>query len=74
MCGRFVQLPLQFAEQCPWPELAGDLMAITAKFNLAPTQRAAVGGVDVNAAANLTDPQRSVHVWKRREVSRPRRR
>ena len=42
MCGRFVQLPLQFAEQCPWPELAGDLMAITAKFNLAPTQRAAV--------------------------------
>jgi len=42
MCGRFVQLPLQFPEQCPWPEIAADLMAITAKYNLAPTQRAAV--------------------------------
>lgn len=42
MCGRFVQLPLQFPTQSPWPELAGELAAITAKYNLAPTQRAAV--------------------------------
>lgn len=42
MCGRFVQLPLFSAAQAPWPELADDLMAITAKYNLAPTQRAAI--------------------------------
>ena len=42
MCGRFVQLPLLFPDQSPWPELASDLMALTEKYNLAPTQRAAV--------------------------------
>ena len=42
MCGRFVQLPLQFPEQVPWPELAPDLEQITARYNLSPTQRAAV--------------------------------
>lgn len=42
MCGRFVQLPLFSADQAPWPELADDLMKATAKYNLAPTQRAAV--------------------------------
>lgn len=41
MCGRFAQLPLQFPDQVPWPELARDLEAITARYNLAPTQRAA---------------------------------
>lgn len=50
MCGRFVQLPLQFPKQCPWPALAGDLLALTAKYNLAPTQRAAVV---LDAAGNL---------------------
>lgn len=42
MCGRFVQLPLFTAAQAPWPDLADDLQNITAKYNLAPTQRAAV--------------------------------
>lgn len=42
MCGRFLQLPLQFPRQTPWPELAHDLAEITARYNLAPTQRAAV--------------------------------
>src|SRR4051812_19624461 len=42
MCGRFVQLPLMFPDRSPWPELADDLVALTAKYNLAPTQRAAV--------------------------------
>jgi len=42
MCGRFVQLPLFDKTQAPWPELADDLAGITAKYNLAPTQRAAV--------------------------------
>lgn len=42
MCGRFVQLPLFDKSQAPWPELADDLADVTAKYNLAPTQRAAV--------------------------------
>lgn len=42
MCGRFVQLPLQFPERSPWPGLAEELAALTAKYNLAPTQRATV--------------------------------
>jgi putative SOS response-associated peptidase YedK len=42
MCGRFLQLPLQFPEQAPWPELAHELVELTARYNLAPTQRAAV--------------------------------
>jgi putative SOS response-associated peptidase YedK len=42
MCGRFVQLPLQFPDRTPWPELAGELAAIGERYNLAPTQRAAV--------------------------------
>lgn len=42
MCGRFVQLPLLERTQAPWPELADDLSEISAKYNLAPTQRAAV--------------------------------
>ena len=42
MCGRFLQLPLQFPEQAPWPELAQELAELTARYNLAPTQRAAV--------------------------------
>jgi putative SOS response-associated peptidase YedK len=42
MCGRFVQLPLQFPDRTPWPELADDLANLTARYNLAPTQRAAV--------------------------------
>jgi len=42
MCGRFVQLPLFDKSQAPWPELAEDLAGVTAKYNLAPTQRAAV--------------------------------
>jgi putative SOS response-associated peptidase YedK len=42
VCGRFVQLPLFDKTQAPWPELADDLSGITAKYNLAPTQRAAV--------------------------------
>jgi putative SOS response-associated peptidase YedK len=42
MCGRFVQLPLFDKTQAPWPELADDLAGVTAKYNLAPTQRAAV--------------------------------
>lgn len=42
MCGRFVQLPLFDTTQAPWPELAGDLANVSAKYNLAPTQRAAV--------------------------------
>jgi len=42
MCGRFVQLPLFDKSQASWPELADDLAGITAKYNLAPTQRAAV--------------------------------
>lgn len=42
MCGRFVQLPVQRADQVPWAELADELMAITTKYNLSPTQRAAV--------------------------------
>lgn len=42
MCGRFVQLPLFSRTQAPWPELADDLSGLSAKYNLAPTQRAAV--------------------------------
>lgn len=42
MCGRFVQLPLFDKTQAPWPELADDLASVTAKYNLSPTQRAAV--------------------------------
>jgi len=42
MCGRFVQLPLFDRSLAPWPELADDLAGVTAKYNLAPTQRAAV--------------------------------
>lgn len=41
MCGRFVQLPFQSPDHSPWPELAAELMALTEKYNLAPTQRAA---------------------------------
>lgn len=52
MCGRFVQLPLQFPERLPWPSLAPVLFELTARYNLAPTQRAAVvlddaGNMDV---------------------------
>ena len=35
-------MPLLFPDQSPWPELASDLIALTEKYNLAPTQRAAV--------------------------------
>lgn len=42
MCGRFVQLPLLDKTLAPWPVLADDLADVTAKYNLAPTQRAAV--------------------------------
>lgn len=42
MCGRFVQLPLQFPKRLPWPGIADDLANLTARYNLAPTQRAAV--------------------------------
>ncbi|MBN8477356.1 MAG: SOS response-associated peptidase [Burkholderiales bacterium] len=42
MCGRFVQLPLFDRMQAPWPELADELSAMSSKYNLAPTQRAAV--------------------------------
>ncbi|TAN03161.1 MAG: SOS response-associated peptidase [Rhodanobacteraceae bacterium] len=42
MCGRFVQLPLKFPERLPWPELAGELQEMNPRYNLAPTQRAAV--------------------------------
>lgn len=52
MCGRFVQLPLQFPERLPWPGLAPALSDLSARYNLAPTQRAAVvldddGNMDV---------------------------
>ncbi|MDE2272238.1 MAG: SOS response-associated peptidase, partial [Xanthomonadaceae bacterium] len=42
MCGRFVQLPLQFPKRLPWPAIAEDLANLTERYNLAPTQRAAV--------------------------------
>ena len=42
MCGRFVQLPLQFPERLPWPGLTAALSELTPRYNLAPTQRAAV--------------------------------
>lgn len=42
MCGRFVQLPLFDRSQAPWPELADALSGLTAKYNLCPSQRAAV--------------------------------
>lgn len=42
MCGRFVQLPLQSPNRSLWPGLAEQLAGLTAKYNLAPTQRAAV--------------------------------
>ena len=49
MCGRFVQYSLPFPEAMPWPQLARDLAEMTPRYNLAPTQRAAVilaeGGV-----------------------------
>lgn len=42
MCGRFVQLPLFDRTQAPWPEIADDLSNLSTKYNLSPTQRAAV--------------------------------
>lgn len=42
MCGRFVQLPLQFPERVPWPALASELQEMKPRYNMAPTQRAAV--------------------------------
>lgn len=42
MCGRFVQLPLFDKTQASWPDLADELAGVTAKYNLAPTQRVAV--------------------------------
>jgi putative SOS response-associated peptidase YedK len=42
MCGRFVQLAALFARLSPWPELADDLAATADRYNLAPTQRAAI--------------------------------
>lgn len=42
MCGRFVQLPLRFPERSPWPGIADELGNLTARYNLAPSQRAAV--------------------------------
>lgn len=42
MCGRFVQLPLQSPERLPWPALATALADLRPRYNLAPTQRAAV--------------------------------
>ncbi|MBS0174315.1 MAG: SOS response-associated peptidase [Nitrospira sp.] len=52
MCGRFVQLPPQSSERLPWPSLVPVLSDLTARYNLAPTQRAAVvldddGAMDV---------------------------
>ncbi|HZR03052.1 MAG TPA: SOS response-associated peptidase, partial [Burkholderiales bacterium] len=41
MCGRFVQLPLQFGSGLP-PGVEQALQATPQKYNLAPTQRAAV--------------------------------
>lgn len=42
MCGRFVQLPLRFPGRLPWPALADELLQLTERYNLAPTQRTAV--------------------------------
>ena len=42
MCGRFVQAGSQFGALSPWPELADQLAAVPDRYNLAPTQRAAV--------------------------------
>ena len=42
MCGRFVQLPLAFPDAAPWPHLREPLTQIRTRYNLAPTQRAAV--------------------------------
>lgn len=42
MCGRFVQVGGLFAGDTPWPELADDLQAVPDRYNLAPTQRAAI--------------------------------
>ncbi|AGG88999.1 SOS response-associated peptidase [Rhodanobacter denitrificans] len=42
MCGRFVQLPLRFPGDLPAPTLADELANLTPRYNLAPTQRAAV--------------------------------
>lgn len=42
MCGRFVQVADLFAGHSPWPELAEDLAAVPDRYNLAPTQRAAI--------------------------------
>ena len=42
MCGRFVQLPLRFPGDLAAPQLADELANLTPRYNLAPTQRAAV--------------------------------
>lgn len=39
MCGRFVQLALQLPDRSPWPEVTDELLAITARYNIAPTAR-----------------------------------
>ncbi len=42
MCGRFVQLPLRFPGDLSAPHLASELANLMPRYNLAPTQRAAV--------------------------------
>jgi len=42
MCGRFVQTPIKAKGSFAFPELVGDLVAMPASYNLAPTQRASV--------------------------------
>ncbi len=42
MCGRIVQLPLQFPDLLPWAGLSGQLASIKPRYNLAPTQRTAL--------------------------------
>lgn len=42
MCGRFVQTPIKAQGSFAYPHLVGDLLAMPASYNLAPTQRASV--------------------------------
>lgn len=70
MCGRFVQLPLQFPAQAPWPELASALMEMTARYNLAPSQRAAiVVGPDGQLAVHRMEWQFAQPHWAKHRLS-----
>lgn len=42
MCGRFVQAPSVSYSGSPWPEIDREMASIEPRFNLAPTQRAAI--------------------------------